>query len=471
MRIRGFRESVEVWWIPSSFVDDVEKREGFSIEIKFEGASLPKLGLNAVSLIPLGVFLVLLSGSRDAIWIDGEFSDSEAALDTDDARAELFLEELEILVDLGQFGDFELEIEYGKGSFSEEIEVALWGFNSVSILISLSFYILIAWIIIGVYGNIPNKPEIEYLDVFLDASQKILPVCSSIFFLVSWALTISISSELSAANWEEITGFTEHSFSTNRRVGITGSVGFLSGLLWLISKEGVWESIASSVKDPGGIFPIEKTIGLAISSSLILFSVGASAAIPIVGQDYSGPVRVTYYEWFQVVSEASSGSETITVSSGSTNSVIIDVGESIFSENETMWRIDLTFSYGETGLDSFCDIVSVEASSLPPGTDSADQLLEGQSNDCSEIFLFSATNSSTSIFSQPDVIEEGNISTMKTIFIDSTDGYGEWEFEIGVEAVGSPLDNGEEVDVSWTIFSYELEFIECGPDPELCFFF
>ena len=125
MRIRGFRESVEVWWIPSSLVDDVEKREGFSIEIKFEGASLPKLGLNAVSLIPLGVFLVLLSGSRDAIWIDGEFSDSEAALDTGDARAELFLEELEILVDLGQFGDFELEIEYGKGSFSEEIEVAL----------------------------------------------------------------------------------------------------------------------------------------------------------------------------------------------------------------------------------------------------------------------------------------------------------------------------------------------------------
>ena len=60
---------------------------------------------------------------------------------------------------------------------------------------------------------------------------------------------------------------------------------------------------------------------------------------------------------------------------------------------------------------------------------------------------------------------------MKSKFIDSTDGYGEWIFEIEVEAFGSPLDNGEEVSISWFIYSYELEFVECGPDPEFCIFF
>ena len=49
---------------------------------------------------------------------------------------------------------------------------------------------------------------------------------------------------------------------------------------------------------------------------------------------------------------------------------------------------------------------------------------------------------------------------MKSYFQDVTEGYGEWEIEVGVEANGSPLDNDEQVTLEWIIWGYTLDFTE-----------
>ncbi len=123
-------------------------------------------------------------------------------------------------------------------------------------------------------------------------------------------------------------------------------------------------------------------------------------------------------------------------------------------------------------MDSICDSVSITPDSLPQGTSQADQSLTGQSDNCEDIILFSFTDSSTSIFDEDSrVIEEGEITDFESKYINSTNGYGDWIFNVQVESVGSPLDNDEEVNISWNIFSYRLNFSECGPDPESCLFF
>lgn len=442
---------------------------GFSIEIRFDGLKIPELGFKSLSIVPVAIFLILLNRASDSIWIEGEFKDPLSP--TDIANAEFYLEEMDFSLDLGEFGDFELEFDYGEGFFPREIEEALSDFNSLGLLLSISFWILIAWIITVIYPFIPNKPDNEFLVEIAEVAQKILPICSSVFFLGAWILAGSIASDLGSADWEGVTGLGEAGFSLNSSIWITAFFGVIGGFAWLYMDDDFREFVSEILSKRTMKSPTEGSVKFAIGVSLILSSMGVSAAIPSLGPAYDGPVRMTYYDWFQIGSEVSRGSETVTVSSGTTNSVIIDVDESMFGENETMNLIEVYGYYNETGLDSFCDTVSIRASSLPPGTDKAEQSLEDQRSDCSVLSLFSYTNSSTEIWGYEDVVEGENISAMKSKFIDSTDGYGEWIIEIEVEAFGSPLDNGEEVSISWFIYSYELEFVECGPDPEFCIFF
>ena len=134
---------------------------GFSIEIRFDGLKLPELGLKSLSIVPVAIFLILLNRASDSIWIEGEFKDPLSP--TDVASAEFYLEEMDFSLDLGEFGDFELEFDYGGGFFPREIEEALSDFNSLGLLLSISFWILIAWIFSVIYPLIPNKPDNEFL--------------------------------------------------------------------------------------------------------------------------------------------------------------------------------------------------------------------------------------------------------------------------------------------------------------------
>lgn len=205
-----------------------------------------------------------------------------------------------------------------------------------------------------------------------------------------------------------------------------------------------------------------RPLTLGIASTLILASIGGAAAIPMMmGSDSSASTGLNVYDVTIDMWEAGSGSETLTVSSGSTNSIIIDVDASMFGNDSTLYRIEVFGSYDETGLDAFCDTVSIEATSVPMGVDWADQILADENSNCGSLFIWSYTNTSSSeeIPCRCSLTEE-DIMEMKSYFQDVTEGYGEWEIEVGVEANGSPLDNDEQVTLEWIIWGYTLDFTE-----------
>tara|TARA_B100001013_G_C24338449_1_gene335481 strand:- start:46 stop:594 length:549 start_codon:yes stop_codon:yes gene_type:complete len=181
----------------------------------------------------------------------------------------------------------------------------------------------------------------------------------------------------------------------------------------------------------------------------------------MMGSDSSASTGLNVYQVSIDMWETERGSETLTVSSGSTNSIIIDVDASMFGNDSTLYRIEVHGSYDETGLDAFCDTVSIEATSVPMGVDWADQILADENSNCGSLFIYSYTNTSSSeeVPSQYTLTEE-DIMEMKSLFLDVTEGYGEWEIEVGVEANGSPLDNDEQVTLEWTIWAYTLVFTE-----------
>ena len=206
-----------------------------------------------------------------------------------------------------------------------------------------------------------------------------------------------------------------------------------------------------------------RPLTLGIASTLILASIGGAAAIPMMmGSDSSASTGLNVYDVDFMEWEVRSGSETLTVSSGSTNSVIIDVDASMFGNDSTLYRIEVFGYYGETGLDAFCDTVSIEATSVPTGVDWADQMLADEKNDCSDLFIYSYTNTSSSVWGVTGqyALTEEEAMIMKSYFLDVTEGYGEWEIEVEVDPNGSPLDNDEQVTIEWSIDAYTLTFTE-----------
>ncbi len=429
-----------------------------------------------LSISPVILFIMMLNNASDAIWIEGKFSDSDAFPNGTDSQADFYLDNLIFTVDTGidieGLESFEINLDYGEGSFPEEIEIPLSKFKSISLIISITFWSMIVWIFSCTYFLLPIESENESISEVLNILVKVLPICSSILFISAWIWAGSIASELNSADWTSSTGFSEQDFSRDLGITLISLIGFIGGILFPFGDEEFRDSVLEFRNGNGSILHFQSAISWIIAGTLFLSSLGGAVVIQLTSPEYNGPVRLTFFDWTTSSSLVSDGSETLTISSGSTDSFTIEVDESLFEENETLFFIDIFISYTETGFDSICDSVSISPNSLPQGTSQADQSLTGQSDSCEDIILFSFTDSSTSIFDEDSrVIEEGEISDFESKYINSTNGYGDWKFNVQVESVGSPLDNDEEVNISWSIFSYRLNFSECGPDPELCFFF
>ena len=431
-----------------------------------------------LSISPVILFIMMLNNASDAIWIEGKFSDSDAFPNGTDSQADFYLDNMIYTVETEIEGleSFSITLDYGAGTFPEEIEVPISNFKSISLIISITFWTMIVWIISCTYFLLPIELENKSITEILNILVKVLPMCSSILFISAWIWAGSIASELNSADWNGfsffITESSEKDFSRDFGITLISLIGFIGGVLFPFGDEEFRDSVLEFKNGKGSILYFESTASWIIAGTLFLSSLGGAAVIQLSSPEYDGPVRLTFYDWTTSSSLVSDGSETLTISSGSTASLIIEVDESLFEENETLFFIDIFISYTETGLDSICDSVSITPDSLPQGTSQADQSLTGQSDNCEDIILFSFTDSSTSIFDEDSrVIEEGEITDFESKYINSTNGYGDWIFNVQVESVGSPLDNDEEVNISWNIFSYRLNFSECGPDPESCLFF
>jgi len=458
--------------------DDESKSNIISIQINLDNFSarfsdFRNWGTTLFFLSPVILFIILLNNANDSIWIEGKFSNSDSFPNGTDSQADFYIDNLVFTVETGieNFSSFEINIDYGEGSFPQEIEVPLSNFKSISFLISITIWTLIIWGFSCIYLLFSRKSENESISEILNVCVKILPLCSSIFFISAWIWSGSIASELNSADWTGVTGFSEQDFSRSNGVTLIALIGFIGSIIFPFGDEDFRNSVSEIRSGQESLFSFQSTISWIIAGVLFMSSLGGAVVVQLFNPDYDGPVKLTFYDWSTPSSFVSDGSASLIISSGSTDSVIIEIEESLFNENETLFFIEVIVSYSETGLDSFCDIVSISPNSLPPGTSQAFQSLTGQSDNCEDIFLFSLTDSSTSISEEESVIEESQISDFQSKFINSTDGYGEWIFDISVESVGSPLDNDEEVNILWNIFSYSLEFTECGPDPDLCFFF
>jgi len=302
-------------------------------------------------------------------------------------------------------------------------------------------------------------PEESALASILEMGANLLPLCSSIFFLAAWNTTGSIESELVSDEW----GITEQEFSRAFAINLTAFVGFISGIFWILTDQSIREAL-NEMRSREFDFSLDaRPLTLGIASTLILASIGGAAAIPMMmGSDSSASTGLNVYDVDIAEWEVGSGSETLTVSSGSTNSVIIDVDASMFGNDSTLYRIEVFGYYSETGLDAFCDTVSIEATSVPSGVDWADQMLADEKNDCSDLFIYSYTNTSSSVWGVTGqyALTEEEAMIMKSYFLDVTEGYGEWRIEVEVDPNGSPLDNDEQVTIEWSIDAYTLTFTE-----------
>ena len=424
----------------------------FSINIDFGGFSLPKPELRTFAALSVLVSLVLMHLAKDSVWIAGEATDFFG----DTVLLDFYLSGG--VVEFPNWG-FEIEFDYGEGFFPEEVETSLSQFASVNLLLTIAFWLLVIWALLVLSSAASRLPEESALASILEIGVILLPLCSSSFFLAAWHTTGSIESGLVS---DEL-GFPEQEYSRAFAINLTALVGFISGIFWILSDQSIREAL-NEMRSREFDFSLDtRPFTLGIASTLILASIGGAAAIPMMmDPDSSASTGLNFYDVYVEYWEVGSGSETLTVSSGSTNSVIIDVDASMFGNDSTLYRIEVFGYYSETGLDAFCDTVSIEATSVPLGVDWADQILADEKNDCSDLFIYSYTNTSSSVWGVTGqyALTEEEAMIMKSYFLDVTEGYGEWEIEVEVDPNGSPLDNDEQVTIEWSIDAYTLTFTE-----------
>ena len=429
-----------------------DRPTSFSINIDFGGLSLPKPGPRTWAALLVLVSLVLMHLAKDSVWITGEATDFGG----DTVLLDFYLSEG--IVEFSDWG-FEVGFGYGEGFFPEEVETSLSQFASVNLLLAIAFWLLVIWVLLVLSSAASRLPEESALASTLGICTNILPLCSSFFFLAAWHTTGSIGSDLVSDEWF----FTEQEFSRAFAINLTAFVGFISGIFWILTDQSIREAL-NEMRSGELDFSLDaRPLTLGIASTLILASIGGAAAIPMMmGSDSSASTGLNVYDVDIAEWEVGSGSETLTVSSGSTNSVIIDVDASMFGNDSTLYRIEVFGYYGETGLDAFCDTVSIEATSVPTGVDWADQMLADEKNDCSDLFIYSYTNTSSSVWGVTGqyALTEEEAMIMKSYFLDVTEGYGEWRIEVEVDPNGSPLDNDEQVTIEWSIDAYTLTFTE-----------
>ena len=429
-----------------------DRPTSFSINIDFGGLSLPKPGPRTWAALLVLVSLVLMHLAKDSVWIGGEATD----LWGDTVLLDFYLSEG--MIRAPDYG-FEIGFGYEEGLFPEEVEASLSQFASVNLLLTIAFWLLVIWALLVLSSAASRLPEESALASILEMGANLLPLCSSIFFLAAWNTTGSIESELVSDEW----GFTEQEFSRAFAINLTAFVGFISGIFWILTDQSIREAL-NEMRSREFDFSLDaRPLTLGIASTLILASIGGAAAIPMMmGPDSSASTGLNVYDVDIAEWEVGSGSETLTVSSGSTNSVIIDVDASMFGNDSTLYRIEVFGYYSETGLDAFCDTVSIEATSVPSGVDWADQMLADEKNDCSDLFIYSYTNTSSSVWGVTGqyALTEEEAMIMKSYFLDVTEGYGEWEIEVEVDPNGSPFDNDEQVTLEWIIWGYTLNFNE-----------
>ena len=429
-----------------------DRLTSFSINIDFGGLSLPKPGPRTWAALLVLVSLVLMHLAKDSVWITGEATDFGGAA----VFLDFYLSEAKVG---WVIWELEFTFGYGKGFFLGGLEASLSQFASVNLLLTIAFWLLVIWVLLVLSSAASRLPEESALASILEMGANLLPLCSSIFFLAAWNTTGSIESELVSDEW----GFTEQEFSRAFAINLTAFVGFISGIFWILTDQSIREAL-NEVRSKEFDFSLDaRPLTLGIASTLILASIGGAAAIPMMmGPDSSASTGLNVYDVDIAEWEVGSGSETLTVSSGSTNSVIIDVDASMFGNNSTLYRIEVFGYYSETGLDAFCDTVSIEATSVPSGVDWADQMLADEKNDCSDLFIYSYTNTSSSVWGVTGqyALTEEEAMIMKSYFLDVTEGYGEWRIEVEVDPNGSPLDNDEQVTIEWSIDAYTLTFTE-----------
>ena len=429
-----------------------DRPTSFSINIDFGGFSLPKPELRTFAALSVLVSLVLMHLAKDSVWIGGEATD----LWGDTVLLDFYLSEG--MIRAPDYG-FEIGFGYEEGLFPEEVEASLSQFASVNLLLAIAFWLLVIWVLLVLSSAASRLPEESALASILEMGANLLPLCSSIFFLAAWNTTGSIESELVSDEW----GFAEQEFSRAFAINLTAFVGFISGIFWILTDQSIQEAL-NEMRSREFDFSLDaRPLTLGIASTLILASIGGAAAIPMMmGSDSSASTGLNVYDVDIAEWEVGSGSETLTVSSGSTNSVIIDVDASMFGNDSTLYIIEVFGYYDETGLDAFCDTVSIEATSVPSGVDWADQMLADEKNDCSDLFIYSYTNTSSSVWGVTGqyALTEEEAMIMKSYFLDVTEGYGEWRIEVEVDPNGSPLDNDEQVTIEWSIDAYTLTFTE-----------
>ena len=428
-----------------------DRPTSFSINIDFGGFSLPKPELRTFAALSVLVSLVLMHLAKDSVWITGEATDAHQTVLLD-----FYLSEG--IVEFPDWG-FEVGFGYGEGFFPEEVETSLSQFASVNLLLAIAFWLLVIWVLLVLSSAASRLPKESALASTLEMGANLLPLCSSIFFLAAWNTTGSIGSELVSDEW----GFTEQEFSRAFAINLTAFVGFISGIFWILTDQSIREAL-NEMRSGELDFSLDaRPLTLGIASTLILASIGGAAAIPMMmGSDSSASTGLNVYDVDIAEWEVGSGSETLTVSSGSTNSVIIDVDASMFGNDSTLYTIEVFGYYDETGLDAFCDTVSIEATSVPLGVDWADQILADEKNDCSDLFIYSYTDTSSYAWEMVGqyALTEEETMLMKSDFLEVTEGYGEWEVEVEVDPNGSPFDNDEQVTLEWIIWGYTLNFNE-----------
>jgi len=428
-----------------------DRPTSFSINIDFGGFSLPKPELRTFAALSVLVSLVLMHLAKDSVWIAGEATD----LWGDTVLLDFYLSEG--MIRAPDYG-FEIGFGYEEGLFPEEVEASLSQFASVNLLLAIAFWLLVIWALLVLSSAASRLPEESTLASTLGIGTNLLPLCSSIFFLAAWNMTGSIESELVSYEW----GITQE-FSRAFAINLTALVGFISGIFWILSDQSIREAL-NEMRSREFDFSLDaRPFTLGIASTLILASIGGAAAIPMMmGPGSSASTGLNFYDVAVEYWEVGSGSETLTVSSGSTNSVIIDVDASMFGNDSTLYRIEVFGYYDETGLDAFCDTVSIEATSVPLGVDWADQILADEKNDCSDLFIYSYTDTSSYAWEMVGqyALTEEETMLMKSDFLEVTEGYGEWEIEVEVDPNGSPFDNDEQVTLEWIIWGYTLNFNE-----------
>lgn len=428
-----------------------DRPTSFSINIDFGGFSLPKPELRTFAALSVLVSLVLMHLAKDSVWIAGEATD----LWGDTVLLDFYLSEG--MIRAPDYG-FEIGFGYEEGLFPEEVEASLSQFASVNLLLAIAFWLLVIWALLVLSSAASRLPEESTLASTLGIGTNLLPLCSSIFFLAAWNMTGSIESELVSYEW----GITQE-FSRAFAINLTALVGFISGIFWILSDQSIREAL-NEMRSREFDFSLDaRPLTLGIASTLILASIGGAAAIPMMmGPGSSASTGLNFYDVAVEYWEVGSGSETLTVSSGSTNSVIIDVDASMFGNDSTLYRIEVFGYYDETGLDAFCDTVSIEATSVPLGVDWADQILADEKNDCSDLFIYSYTDTSSYAWEMVGqyALTEEETMLMKSDFLEVTEGYGEWEIEVEVDPNGSPFDNDEQVTLEWIIWGYTLNFNE-----------